>query len=178
LPRYAEETLPEVIALAHQDLRRHLEATTAAQRAQLRQMHLHERLDYLLTWLREYSKHFSMAQVAGRIGVSRQAISKLRKGEAVPQRLLIPLASELGVDHRFLTDGIIDYPQSYPFDRLLEELGPELASWVLADEPGRVQFVRAALELGRAAESSNMDLRFFERVLDLYQGTGCSSGVS
>jgi transcriptional regulator with XRE-family HTH domain len=171
LPRYADETLPEVIALAHQGLRKRLEQADAVERAQLREMQLHQRLDFILVWLREYSKHFSMAQVAERIGVSRQAISKIRKGEAVPQRLLIPLATDLGVDHRFLTEGVIDYPQSYRFDVLLDELGPDLTAWVLADEPGRHQYVRAALELGRAAESSNVDLRFFERILELYHGT-------
>jgi transcriptional regulator with XRE-family HTH domain len=167
VPRRAEETYPEVIELAHDAIRRRLLAADAAERARFREMALHERLDFVLTWLREYSKHFSMARVAQRIGVTRQAISKLRKGDAVPQRLLIPLADELGVDYRFLTDGIVDHPYRHMPEPIEDILGRDLAEWALADEPGRRAYVRAALELARAAELRNIDLRLFEHLLEL-----------
>ncbi len=132
-------------------------------------MQLHERLDFVLEWLHDYSKHFSMAWIARRIGVSRQAISKVRKGESVPQQILIPLAEELGVGYRFLTDGIVDYPTPALAEEFFMGLPAELSQWVLADEPGRQEYVRAALEVARAAEARNIDLRFLEHVVDLYQ---------
>lgn len=167
MPRHPEENLPEVIAAAHRALRQRLESADALERTRFREMRLHQRLDFVLTWLREYSKHFSMARVAQRIGVSRQAISKLRRGDAMPQRVLIPLADQLGVDHRFLTEGILDYPVPLPSDPIEEVLGRELAGWALADEPGRREYVRAALELARAAELRNLDLRLIRHLLDL-----------
>ncbi len=155
--------------MAREAIRRRLEGSTVRERAGFRAMQLHERLDFILNWLQDYSKHFSMAWIARRIGVSRQAISKVRKGESVPQQILIPLAEELGVGHRFLTDGIVDYPAPALAEEFFARLPAGLVQWVLADEPGRQEYVRTALEVARAAEARNIDLRFLEHVIELYQ---------
>ena len=175
MPRYPEVELEEVITLAREGIRQRLTEADTVERARFRAMALHQRFDFVLTWLQKYSKHFSMAWIARRIGVSRQAISKIRKGEAEPQRLLIPLAEELGVDHRFLTEGLIDFPPVGEDMGVFAGLPEDLVRWAMAKTPGRAEYVRAALELARAAEARNVDLRFFEQVLRLFSPEQLSS---
>jgi transcriptional regulator with XRE-family HTH domain len=168
LPRKPEKDIAEVLDLARESLKRRLESANEAERTAWRQMALHQRLDFVLDWLRAWSKHFSMSRLAGRVGVSRQAISKIRKGEVVPTtKLLVPLARELGVSHRFLTEGLLDYPQLDQSQAFFGDLPHELVRWLLEESPGRREYVHAALELARAAESGNVDLRFFQQLLRL-----------
>lgn len=166
LPRSSLPEFPEVMELARESLRRRLEGGPAEERTAWRQMALHERLDFLLDWLHNWSRHFSMSRIARRVGVSRQAISKIRKGKGVPtSKLLIPLAQELGVSYRFLTEGALDFPQQEQSQGFFRDLPLGLAQWLLAEVPGRREYVRTVLELARAAELSNIDLRFLERFL-------------
>jgi transcriptional regulator with XRE-family HTH domain len=147
-----------------------LESADAAEREAWLKAGLHQRLDFVLEWLRAWSNHFSMSRIAKRIDVSRQAISKIRKGEVVPtSRLLIPLAKELGVNYRFLAYGEVDYPQPNQAQEFFAQLPLDLVHWVLAEDPGRVNYARAALELARAADASNVDLRFLQNALRLVQ---------
>ncbi|MDP2871590.1 MAG: helix-turn-helix transcriptional regulator [Bacillota bacterium] len=157
---------PEVMDLARDSLRRRLESAEALERAAWQEMALNQRLGFVLDWLYNWSKHFSMSRVAQRIGVSRQAISKIRKGEVVPtSKLLMPLARELGISYRFLTDGTLDFPQTDRTQAFFRDLPLNLAQWVLSEVPGRRDYVSTALELARAAEHSNVDLRFLEQFL-------------
>lgn len=160
--------MQEVLELARDSLRRRLENSDEAERITWRQISLHQRLDFVLNWLRKWSKHFSMSRVAKRIGVSRQAISKIRKGEVTPTtKILVPLAKELGISYRFLTEGFVDYPQPNQSQAFFNELPVEVVQWLLEESPGRREYVLSALELARAAESRNVDLRFFQRLLRL-----------
>lgn len=168
MPRKPEEDLEEVLVLARESLRRRLESSDEADRSGWRRMALHQRVDFALDWLQRWSRHFSMSRVARRMGVSRQAISKIRKGEVVPTtKLLVPLANELGVSYQFLTEGLVDYPRHDQSQAFFRELPVDIAHWLLQESPGRQDYVLAALELARAAESSNIDLRFFQRLLRL-----------
>lgn len=172
MPRRPEEDLEEVLELARESLRRRLENSNEVERTTWRQIALHQRLDFLLTWLRKWSKHFSMSRIAKRIGVSRQAISKIRKGEVTPTtKILVPLAQELGVSHRFLTEGFVDYPQPHQSHAFFSDLPAEIVHWLLEEAPGRREYVLSALELARAAESRNVDLRLFQRLLRLDEPT-------
>jgi len=172
MPRLPASEFAEVMDLARDSLRRRLESAEAPERASWREMALHQRLDFVLDWLNKWSKHFSMSRIAQRIGVSRQAISKIRKGEVVPtSKLLMPLARELGISYRFLTDGTVDYPQQDQAQSFFLDLPLDLAQWTLAELPGRREYARTALELARAAEDSNVDLRFLEQFLRVVKET-------
>lgn len=170
MPRSTVPEFSQVMELARDSLRRRLETALPEERARWREMELHQRLDFVLDWLGDWSNHFSMSRIGQRVGVSRQAISKIRKGEAVPtSKILIPLADELGISYRFLTDGYLDYPQSDQAQLFFHDLPLELAQWALAEVSGRRDYVRTALELARAAERHNVDLRFLERLLTVVQ---------
>jgi len=170
VPRGPALEYAEVLDLARDSLRRRLEAAEAPERAAWCEMALHQRLGFALDWLYDWSKHFSMSRIAQRIGVSRQAISKIRKGEVVPtSKLLIPLARELGLSYRFLTDGTLDYPQPDRTQHFFQEIPLDLAQWALAEVPGRRDYIVAALEMARAAEHRNVDLRFLEQFLKVVQ---------
>jgi transcriptional regulator with XRE-family HTH domain len=172
LPRRAAIEFTEVLDLARENLRQRLEAADASERAGWQKMELHQRLDFILDWLGKWSAHFSMSRIAERIGVSRQAISKVRKGEVIPtSKILIPLARELGVSYMFLTEGAIDYPQQDQTRLFFQDLPLDLAQWALAEVTGRRDYVKTALELARAAEDSNVDLRFLEQFLRVVKET-------